>query len=173
MFKYYTTAFKKFKDYSSNATRKEFNFYILNFIILNILLNFGFMIAWLLYVQFNLTTMFEIEAENIQNLYSSTFFVFNLVNYIPFIALTKRRINDIFPTYSIFIFLILLVSGVLINSWEFLILYTQSLAVKYSLTYRIDKIIAIILIICGLINILGNLILMIKNTKNQLESTNK
>lgn len=99
IFSYYTGAFKKFKDYQGIATRKEFNFFILFFLLI-------YMFFWILSF---LTIPFSIisnpnQAPDIFVYFAFVSYGIFLIHLIPGLALIKRRLNDITPAKSNIIF---------------------------------------------------------------------
>lgn len=97
-FDYYTGAFRKFKDYQGYATRKEFNFFILFFFILYMIVCFiaGAFTPFLI--------ISKVAIDNIFYIVMGIIWICFLIHCFPGLALIKRRLNDIIPAKSNIIF---------------------------------------------------------------------
>ncbi|MBR6722269.1 DUF805 domain-containing protein [bacterium] len=99
VFNYYIGAFKNFKDYQSFATRKEFNFFILFFLL--IYMFFG--ILSFATIPFSIISNPN-QAPDIFAYFPILSWGIFIIHLLPGLALIKRRLNDITPTKSNIIF---------------------------------------------------------------------
>ena len=114
-FKYYLEAFKNFKDYTTPAPRKEFNFFIMFYFIF-------WMIIFIPLTIYN--SYFIIAAGNTSgNLVMTSVigWIFFLIHIAPMLALIKRRLIDINPERADLLF------------WIFVVI--QAIVMIISLTY--------------------------------------
>lgn len=99
-FDYYTLAFRKVRDYSNITTRKEYNFFILCFFLIYMLMA-GILFPIFIYVSIsepNKSPLF------FSNAFGAVSWIVCLIHALPALALIKRRLNDIFPIKSGVIF---------------------------------------------------------------------
>ena len=104
VFNYYIGAFKNFKDYQSFATRKEFNFFILFFLLIYML--FG--ILSFATIPFSIISNPN-QAPDIFVYFPILSWGIFIIHLLPGLALIKRRLNDITPTKSSIIFRLFLI----------------------------------------------------------------
>ncbi len=100
-FDYYVSAFKNLKNYRDVATQKELNIFIFFMIIPIVLILF-----WFLLLASILVSIFNLKNLDFENGCIVIVFVLLLINFLPFIALVKRRINYVFPDFSNKVFIV-------------------------------------------------------------------
>ena len=121
--KYYTNAFKNSFNYKDMAKRKEFNFFILFYILFWMILFIPFMFGMPIVTMLN----------NINPIipfggFAIVSWIFFIVHAFPFLALIKRRIIDITPSKAnliFWIFITLEIIRIFISISFMVILYTN------------------------------------------------
>lgn len=161
MFKYYIDAFKNIKDFSSKAKRKEFNYFILSWFIIGLIILVCF--CCFVYIFDEVLTYLNITEKDVLNIFRNILFWFDLVNYVAFIPLTKRRINDLTQKYSNIIFILLILASLLVLTWK---LWTKYIILPIMIAYSLPKIVLYIAIsfalCCSVGVMITDLTLMIK-----------
>lgn len=102
-FSFYLNAFKRFKDYHTPSPRKEFNFFILFYVIFWLVIFIPMIMAG---VYLSMSSMLDGESNYLKFLipFSLIGWMFYLVHAVPMFALIKRRLVDIFSQKAGLIF---------------------------------------------------------------------
>ena len=171
----YIDAYKKIFDYKSKSRRKDFNYFILCFICISLLLVVFFNLIYL-YIVPMIYTGASISTPQITDIQFDLFikkisFWFGIINAVPLLALIKRRINDINENKSKIYFISLIIIYIIVRYWKHIFAYVIMSIIKLNPIQFIDLILYygffMIAIICNIICIVSLLLLMLKKREIQ------
>ena len=149
----YLGVFLKFRDFQGTSSRKEFNYYVLTYILFSILfvliVFFGYQVAGIEISKLNKIGKVIIAVPKM---------IFDLVHFVPFVALVKRRINDIAEEKSKHFFAITCTSFV----FDFLNIPILYCCEKY---FKSDLMFAFLVILAFVVKIYLSIVILILMTK--------